>query len=94
MADVLCDPETPLASEPIDQENLRRAVLRALEALPEREGRILSRSLRYGLAGGPTLNLREIGIELSLSAERVRQLETIAIGRLRRRLGHLEALLR
>lgn len=92
LADVLCDPETPLAIEPIDQENLRRAVVRALAALPERERRILL--LRYGLAGGPDRSLREIGIELDLSAERVRQLEAIAIGRLRRRLGHLEALLR
>jgi RNA polymerase sigma factor (sigma-70 family) len=92
LADVLCDPETPLAGEPIDQENLRRAVVRALAALPERERRILL--LRYGLAGGPDRSLREIGIELSLSAERVRQLEKVAIGRLRRRLGHLEALLR
>jgi RNA polymerase primary sigma factor len=92
LADVLCDPETPHASEPIDQENLRRAVVRALAALPERDRRILL--LRYGLAGGPAQNLREIGLELSLSAERVRQLEKVAIGRLRRRLGHLETLLR
>src|SRR5438270_511946 len=70
------------AADPFDEaeESLRRqGVRRALEALPERERRILE--LRFGFEGEPW-TLEAIGNELDLTRERVRQLEGQALSRL------------
>src|SRR3954452_6872817 len=72
LGDLFADRE---AADPFDEaeESLRRqGVRRALEALPERERRILE--LRFGFEGEPW-TLEAIGNELDLTRERVRQLE-------------------
>ena len=58
-------------------DNLRRSINR----LPEREGRILA--LRYGFLDGVPRTLEEIGEEFNLTRERIRQLEKLALCRLR-----------
>jgi RNA polymerase primary sigma factor len=64
----------------------RDDLLRAIEAIPEREAAILR--MRYGLGDvEQPMTLREIGREIGLSRERVRQLEHGAIKRLRTALG-------
>ena len=69
----------------------RRAALvgRWLDRLDRRERRILSR--RYGIGGGPEQTLRQIGVELGISKERVRQLKNRAQAKLLR-LARLEGL--
>jgi RNA polymerase primary sigma factor len=70
------------ASDPFEEaeEALRRkSIRRALDALPERERRILE--LRFGFEGEPW-TLEAIGHELDLTRERVRQLEGQALSRL------------
>src|SRR5207245_3600568 len=70
------------AVDPFDEaaESLRRQNIRkALDALPERERRILE--LRFGFEGEPW-TLEAIGHELDLTRERVRQLEGQALSRL------------
>jgi len=57
--------------------NLRRSI----DRLPEREGRILA--LRYGFLDGVPRTLEEIGDEFNLTRERIRQLEKLALCRLR-----------
>jgi RNA polymerase primary sigma factor len=52
-----------------------------LEILPPREARILQ--LRYGLVDGRTLTLNEVGRKMGVTRERVRQIETQALHRLR-----------
>jgi RNA polymerase primary sigma factor len=59
--------------------SLNQTVRRALDALPERERRILE--LRFGFDGEPW-TLEAIGHELDLTRERVRQLEGQALARL------------
>lgn len=60
--------------------NIRKAVVqKALEALPERDKRILE--LRFGFEGDPW-TLESIGHEVDLTRERVRQLEGQALARL------------
>ncbi len=58
-------------------DSLRRSISR----LPEREGRILA--LRYGFLDGVPRTLEEIGEEFNLTRERIRQLEKLALCRLR-----------
>ncbi len=53
----------------------------SIERLPEREGRILA--LRYGFYDGVPRTLEEIGEEFNLTRERIRQLEKLALCRLR-----------
>jgi RNA polymerase primary sigma factor len=55
----------------------------AVDKLPDREKRVIK--LRYGLDGDPDpRSLEQIGRELGLTRERVRQIETQALERLAR----------
>jgi RNA polymerase primary sigma factor len=79
LGDLFADRE---AVDPFDEaeESLRKqGVRKALDALPERERRILE--LRFGFEGDPW-TLDAIGHELGLTRERVRQLEGQALQRL------------
>ena len=79
LGDLFADRE---AVDPFDEaeESLRKqGVRRALDALPERERRILE--LRFGF-DGEAWTLEAIGHELGLTRERVRQLEGQALARL------------
>jgi RNA polymerase primary sigma factor len=79
LGDLFADRE---AADPFDEaeESLRKqGVRKALDALPERERRILE--LRFGFEGDPW-TLEAIGHELGLTRERVRQLEGQALQRL------------
>jgi RNA polymerase primary sigma factor len=63
-------------------ENLMREYLRdALNQLPPREVRILQ--LRYGLLDGRSYTLEEVGRKMGVTRERVRQIESQALRRLR-----------
>jgi RNA polymerase primary sigma factor len=65
------------------------ALRRALQDLPERERTVVA--MRYGIDGGEPAPLREIGRRLGITPERVRQIESKALGRLGR-MRELEAL--
>ena len=69
----------------LSEQTLRRA----LEELPDRERTVVE--MRYGIAGGEPTPLREIGRQLGITPERVRQIESRALGRLGR-MRELEAL--
>ena len=62
---------------------------RALEELPDRERTVVA--MRYGIDGGEPTPLREIGRQLGITPERVRQIESKALGRLGR-MRELDAL--
>ncbi|HET8558511.1 MAG TPA: sigma-70 family RNA polymerase sigma factor [Gaiellaceae bacterium] len=70
----------------------RRELAGALEQLNPRMHRVLS--LRFGLDGGPPKTLEEVGSELGITRERVRQLETRALRELRLAAPGLEHYLR
>jgi RNA polymerase primary sigma factor len=59
----------------------RAKLERLLENIDEREANILK--LRYGLSGEDPLTLKEIGIRIGLTRERVRQLEHLALKKLK-----------
>jgi RNA polymerase primary sigma factor len=65
------------ASEHLQQEGVRRA----LDALPERERQVIE--LRYGLSGLEPLTLEEVGKTFGVTRERIRQIETNTLKKLR-----------
>ncbi len=71
------------APEDVVHVSLREETLkRALQELPDRERTVVA--LRYGIDGGEPTPLREIGRKLGITPERVRQIESKALGRLGR----------
>jgi RNA polymerase primary sigma factor len=71
--------ESPFESA---SENLRRDdVQRALNALPERERQVIE--LRFGLRGHEPLTLEEVGAAFGVTRERVRQIETNTLRKLK-----------
>ena len=64
-----------------EEMDIANSLRKSIERLPEREGRILG--LRYGFLDGVPRTLEEIGEEFNLTRERIRQLEKLALCRLR-----------
>jgi RNA polymerase primary sigma factor len=64
-----------------EEMDIANSLRKSIERLPEREGRILA--LRYGFYDGVPRTLEEIGDEFNLTRERIRQLEKLALCRLR-----------
>jgi len=62
-------------------EDLSTTVLGALESLSEREQQILR--MRFGIGDQEAHTLAEIGREFGLSRERIRQLQALALRKLR-----------
>jgi RNA polymerase primary sigma factor len=83
LEDALADEDTLDPGEVHDERILRTALERELETLAPRERAILE--ARFGLEGGEPPTLEEIGQQMGLSRERVRQLEHRALARLRER---------
>jgi RNA polymerase sigma factor (sigma-70 family) len=81
LGDLVLDATAPAASEIVEREALSGELDRVLDHLPEREARILR--LRFGLHDGRQRTLDEVGAELGLTRERIRQLEKEALGKLR-----------
>jgi RNA polymerase primary sigma factor len=59
------------------------ALHRAIDTLPEREKLVIH--LRYGIGDNDPMSLEQIGREMGITRERVRQIETQALGRLAQR---------
>ena len=75
------DQLTPTPSQTAYGHMLRERVEEVLETLPPREARILK--LRFGLEDGRTYTLEEVGLKFGLTRERIRQIESKALRRLR-----------
>jgi RNA polymerase primary sigma factor len=82
LGDLLEQTVLPDTDERILKESFMQAMGDALAELPERERRVLE--LRFGLHDDRPKTLREIGEILDLSRERVRQIESRALNKLRR----------
>lgn len=79
--DLLADERYTEPAQQIEAEQMQRYVAQGLAILPERQARILR--LRYGLATGQPQSLQQIGDQMGLSRERIRQLEQAAFATLR-----------
>ncbi|MGQ9926435.1 MAG: sigma-70 family RNA polymerase sigma factor [Chloroflexaceae bacterium] len=81
LAEVISDPFQPSPLDEVSHALLRDDLSEAMSHLTPRERHILC--LRYGLHGETALTLEQIGQRLNLTRERVRQLESEALKKLR-----------
>ncbi len=90
LGDFVEDREIPTPSQSVYTKLLSEKIEEILESLPFREARILR--LRFGLENGRFYTLEEVGRKFGLTRERIRQIETKALRRLRhpRRSGPLK----
>lgn len=79
LIDILPNNDSPSADKELEKESLRNDILSVMGVLNERERRVLS--LCFGL-GCQAMTLEEIGENLDLTRERVRQLKMKAIRKL------------
>ena len=89
LADLVASPDGDAASEVLVSLD-EGVVSRALDTLAPRQRRILE--LRFGFGGEEPVSLAEVGKELGLTRERVRQLEKSALEQLSRNRELLEEL--
>jgi RNA polymerase primary sigma factor len=82
LGDLLEQTGIPDTDELLLRKSFSRAIDDALAELPERERKVLM--LRFGLTDDQPKTLREIGEIMDLSRERVRQIESRALNKLRR----------
>jgi RNA polymerase primary sigma factor len=76
--------ETARPEDSVAQSEEFRTILELLEVIDERDARVLR--LRFGLEGQEPLTLKQIGAEIGLTRERVRQIEVEALRRLQAQL--------
>jgi RNA polymerase sigma factor (sigma-70 family) len=81
LADVVSDADAPTPFDMVAARLLRGEVDRLLSSLSRREREILR--MRYGLDRGEPRTLEEVGAELNLTRERIRQIERSALAKLR-----------
>jgi RNA polymerase primary sigma factor len=85
----VADEEARTPFELLRDKDLRNEVDGLLDELDDREKKIISE--RFGFDGGKRKTLQQIGNKLGVSRERIRQLENVALVKLRRALSQKEA---
>jgi RNA polymerase primary sigma factor len=83
-ADVVADPNAALPFDRLVHETDTELVRQVLTTLTPREGAILS--LRFGLEDGTQRSLEEVGEHFDLTRERIRQIQELALKKLRDRM--------
>jgi len=82
LSDFIEDEDTVSPEESATGQLLKEQVKDMLDALTEREQKILK--LRFGLEDGKSHTLEEVGQEFSVTRERIRQIEAKALAKLRK----------
>jgi RNA polymerase primary sigma factor len=81
LEDVLPDEDAQSPEEVAEKSLMQRQIREVLDHLPPREAKVLM--LRYGLHDGKSYALQQVGDQLGITRERVRQIESQALMRLR-----------
>jgi RNA polymerase primary sigma factor len=81
LLDYLADTVSPTPDEQTIEKALAKAIEESLDSLKEREAKILR--LYFGLHDHEPMTLEEIGVQLGITRERVRQIKEKALSRLR-----------
>lgn len=80
LSKIVPDENAPSPHEEASERQLKTRIEEVLRSLPRREEEILR--LRFGIGRKDALTLEEIGRVMNLSRERVRQIESIALGKI------------
>jgi RNA polymerase primary sigma factor len=86
--EIIGDEETQTPFESLRDKNLLGEMDALLEVLDKREMRIISQ--RFGLGGGRPKTLEDVGKNFGVTRERIRQLQNIALAKLRRAFSKRE----
>jgi RNA polymerase primary sigma factor len=89
LADLVRDENAENPYESLEEKTVNGMLKDLVSNLPEREATILD--YRFGLSGGQERTLEEVGVFFGVTRERVRQIQNIALGKLRRMIEKLEA---
>lgn len=81
LGDFVEDNDSPAPIEIASQQLLKDQIDKVLDQLTPREKRVIQ--LRFGLEGGHTQTLEEVGQEFNVTRERIRQIEAKALRKLR-----------
>ena len=81
LGDFIQDNDIPAPDDTATYNLLRKHLEIVLDSLPPREAKILQ--LRYGLLDGQAYTLEEVGRKMGVTRERIRQIESQALSRLR-----------
>lgn len=84
LGDIIGDDEAQDPFEQLRDKDLRNEVGDLLDVLDDRERKIINS--RFGLDGHKTKTLEEVGVKFGVTRERIRQLQNIALRKLRRAL--------
>jgi RNA polymerase primary sigma factor len=87
-SEVIGDENAQTPFELLRDENLRNEMGGLLEVLDNREKKIISK--RFGLGGGKPKTLEDVSKDFGITRERIRQLQNIALAKLRRALSKRE----
>src|SRR5476651_2706554 len=90
LGDMIGDEAAHLPSDMLSDKNLRKAVMDMLHVLDERELKIIT--LRFGLDGKKEMTLEEVGRKFKVTRERIRQLQNIALRKIKRALDKQDKL--
>jgi RNA polymerase primary sigma factor len=88
-AEVVQDEAADTPYEQLEEKTVTRMLQEMVKTLDPREATILR--ARFGLDGGPERTLEEVGEKFGVTRERVRQIQNIALKKLRKMIEKLEA---
>lgn len=83
-AEIIGDEHAENPFEVLSDKNMLNQIDSLLEVLDERESKIIE--ARYGLCGKTAMTLEEVGCEFKVTRERIRQLQNIALDKMRKSL--------
>ena len=89
LADLFEDHKHPRPDEDVEQRETIKDILAYIDQLDTRDARVLR--LRFGLEGQEPLTLKQIGLVVGLTRERVRQIEIDSLRRLREHMHRVPA---
>jgi len=88
-AEVVQDENADTPYEQLEEKTVTRMLRDMVKTLDPRESTILQ--YRFGLDGGSEKTLEEVGVKFGVTRERVRQIQNIALTKLRKMIEKLEA---
>jgi RNA polymerase primary sigma factor len=90
LGDLIGDENAQTPSDLFSDKNLRKSVMDLLHVLDERELKIIT--MRFGLDGKKEMTLEEVGRKFKVTRERIRQLQNIALRKIKRALDKQDKL--